>query len=291
LIELIMVVVLLGFVSITAIPFYYNLKAEAASAAEKGVVGAVRTGILTYFAANKSYPMSLDSGSLEVCSAANTCFETVLAQGGVTSSWAKASSLSYLGPTGDTYVYDPITGSFLPASASILNFSDFNSGTATGWQTTMGSAVVQDGAYVLSGSQGRSFTGDTSWDDYTIDTDATLTQGNGYGLFFRVTDPSSLTGYSFQYDAGWLGGSFIMRQWTAGHEANPFAVATAPLGFQWRDIERHITVKVQGNTFTTFIDGQQVLTGTNSAYASGQVGLRTWTNGSAEFDNFQVSTD
>jgi len=255
LIELVMVIVLLGLLSATAIPFYYNLKAEAVTAAEKGVVGAVRSGILTYLAANRAYPATLDSASFAACSVPNACFDTILAQGGVTSSWGKASSLSYQGPTGDTYTYDPITGSFLSASATLLSFSDFNSGTATGWTTTMGTAIVQNGEYVLSGAQGRTFTGDASWSDYTIDTNATLTQGSGYAVFFRITDPSNLSGYSFQYDSVWLGGTFIMRQWTGGHEFNPFAVAAAPQGFQWLNTERHITIAVQGDTFTASIDG------------------------------------
>ncbi len=288
LIEFVMVIVLLGLLAIVAIPKYSDLQAEAKLAAEKGVLGAVRSGIYTYFVKHKAYPATLDSATPATCSTTNMCFGTVLDQDGVTSGWSKTDSLNYQSPTGNTYTYKPSDGSFLLANTSLVS-SNFDSGTAVGWTTTMGSASVQDGQYVLSGAQARAFTGDASWSDYTIETDATLIQGAGYGVFFRVTNASSLTGYSFQYDATWMGGTFIMRKWTAGQEAAPFATASPPSGFQWSGTERQVKVSVSGNTFTAFIDGQQVLSGTNSAYSSGQVGLRTWTNSSASFDNFQVS--
>lgn len=288
LIELVMVIVLLGLLATVAIPKYFDLQSEAKLAAEKGIVGAVRSGIYTYFVKNKAYPATLDSATAAACATTNMCFSTVLDQNGVTSGWTKTDSVNYQSPAGNTYTYNPSNGSFVSANAPLLS-SNFDAGTAAGWTTTMGSASVQDGQYVLSGSQARSFTGDPSWSDYTIDTDATLAQGAGYGVFFRVTNAANLTGYSFQYDANWMGGSFIMRQWTAGHEAAPFATASPPAGFQWSGTERQVKLNVSGNTFTAFIDGQQVLTGTNSAYSSGQVGLRTWTNSSASFDNFQVS--
>ena len=290
LIELVMVIVLLGLLAIVAVPKYFDLQSDANLAAEKGIVGAVRSGIYTYFVKNKAYPATLDSATPAACSITNMCFNTVLDQNGVTSGWTKTDSLNYQSPAGNTYTYKPSDGSFLPGSA-FLSDSNFDTGTAVGWTKTIGNAVVQNGEYVVGPTAGdsRSFTGDKSWTDYTINTDATLNAGVGYGVFFRVTDSGSLTGYSFQYDSGWMGGTFIMRQWTAGHEATPFAVAAPPAGFQWLNTDRHVTITVQGSTFTASIDGQQVLTGTNSAYSSGQVGVRTWTNSSASFDNFQVS--
>jgi hypothetical protein len=37
-----------------------------------------------------------------------------------------------------------------------------------------------------------------------------------------------------------------------------------------------VQVVAQGNTFTAYIDGQAMLTATDSTYASGGVGLRSW---------------
>ena len=104
LIELIMVIVLLGLLAIVAIPKYYDLSANAKTAAEQGVVGGVRAGIYTYFANNKAYPATLDSATAAACTAANACFTTVLSQGGIQQDWTKASAT--------TYTYTVATGAF-----------------------------------------------------------------------------------------------------------------------------------------------------------------------------------
>ena len=119
LIELVMVVVLLGLLAIVAIPKYYNLQNDANLAAEKGVVGAVRAGIHTYFAKNKAYPATLDSATSAVCSITNMCFNTVLDQNGVTSGWTKTASLSYQSSAGNTYIYKPSDGSFMSSSTPL----------------------------------------------------------------------------------------------------------------------------------------------------------------------------
>ncbi len=112
LVELIMVIVILGILAVVAVPQYFNLSVSANTAAEQGVVGGVRAGILTYFAQNRAYPATLDSATNAACSAANACFSTVLQQGGITSQWTKASATTYTGPAGTTYTYTAATGAF-----------------------------------------------------------------------------------------------------------------------------------------------------------------------------------
>jgi MSHA pilin protein MshA len=113
LIELVMVIVILGILAAVAIPKYFDLQAEAKTAAEKGVVGGVRAGIHTYYAGSSphAWPTTLDSATDGACTASNACFTTVLAQGGITSDWSKAG-LVYTGPNGGTYTYAPATGEF-----------------------------------------------------------------------------------------------------------------------------------------------------------------------------------
>jgi len=113
LIELVMVMILLGILAIVAIPKYFDLQSDARTAAEQGVVGGVRAGIYTYFAKNVAFPGSLDAANVTSCGSSNTCFDTVLAQGGVqTNDWAKTSSNTYRGPTNTTYTYTVATGEF-----------------------------------------------------------------------------------------------------------------------------------------------------------------------------------
>lgn len=119
LIEVVMVMVLLGLLATVAIPKYYDLQNDANTAAEKGVAGAVRAGVHTYFAKNRTYPATLDSATPAVCSATNKCFDAVLDQNGITSSWIKTDSLSYQSPAGNTYIYKPGEGSFLSSSTPL----------------------------------------------------------------------------------------------------------------------------------------------------------------------------
>ena len=292
LIELVMVIVIAGILSAVAVPKYFDLQDKAKLAAENGVVGGVRSGIYTYFTSNKVYPVTLDAASNIDCAIGNICFDTILQQNGITSGWTKTASLNYQGPAGNNYIYKPSDGSFLMAGAPVgttLSYNTFDTGSS-GWTTTIGNAIVQGGQFVFGPSaEARSFTGDAAWSDYTIDTDVNLLSGSGYGVFFRVSNSASLTGYSFQYDPNWSGGTFIMRKWLNGHEFAPFAQVSAPAGFVWLGSSRHIKVDVSGSIFSASIDGQQVLTGTDTAYATGKVGLRTWSSSVANFDNFQVN--
>ncbi len=115
LIELVMVIVLLGILAIVAIPKYYDLQNDALLASEKGVLGAVRSGIVTYYSKYKAYPATLDGYAAAACSATVKCFDTVLDQGGIQQDWTKVSGNSYSGPSAPTttYVYNNVDGSFV----------------------------------------------------------------------------------------------------------------------------------------------------------------------------------
>lgn len=119
LIELIMVIVILGILAAVAIPRFFNLQANAQQAAERGVVGGVRSGIATYYADDCinappcNYPATLDAKvAPSACTAAAPCFVEVLSQGGITSDWTKATATTYTGPAGTTYTYTALTGTF-----------------------------------------------------------------------------------------------------------------------------------------------------------------------------------
>ncbi len=115
LIELVMVIVILAILAAVAIPKYFDLQAQAQAAAEKGIVGGVRAGIYTAYAASptpKSFPATLDAAADGACTSANPCFGNVLSQGGVTEGWTKAGN-NYTGPAGGIYIYTAATGEFI----------------------------------------------------------------------------------------------------------------------------------------------------------------------------------
>jgi len=113
LIELVMVIVILGILAAVAIPQYFDLSSQANTAAEKGVVGGVRAGLMTYYAQYKAFPADLDTGgATDACDTTNPCFNGVLTSGGITADWTKSSTTEYTGPAGNEYTYDSGTGSF-----------------------------------------------------------------------------------------------------------------------------------------------------------------------------------
>jgi hypothetical protein len=153
------------------------------------------------------------------------------------------------------------------------------------WRIVNGNWQIKDG-YLLGGpGEGRIFR-ELSQGDYTITVNgAVLNQGNGYGIWFRATNVEKVNGYTFQYDPGY--GAFIMRKWVNGNELSPFAVAYAP-GYNWTTTPRQVQIVAKGNTFTAYVDGKQVLQGTDSTYTQGGVGFRTWDNTTARFGNISV---
>lgn len=119
LIELIMIIVILGVLAAVAVPRFFDLQANANLAAERGVVGGVRAGISTLRAnniangVNPVNPALLDAvPAAGACAPATPCFVNVLDQGGITADWTKGTTVTYIGPAGTTYTYNPVNGSF-----------------------------------------------------------------------------------------------------------------------------------------------------------------------------------
>lgn len=126
--------------------------------------------------------------------------------------------------------------------------------------------------------------------DYTVHLNgATLDKGNGYGIFFRLQDyDDTPNGYAFQYDPGYAGGAYVVRKWVNGYEINPPIVANRMSGYDWLDSSRDVELQVKGDTFTAFVDGEQVMTFTDPNYESGGVGLRTWDSTAVCMDDFRI---
>lgn len=113
--------------------------------------------------------------------------------------------------------------------------------------------------------------------DYTIQVrDAVLYQGDGYGIFFRTTyNQKGANGYIFQYDPGLK--AFVIRKWINGKEIwQPIAKTPIPPGYPIYNTPHTIEIRVQGNLFTVFIDGQQMLQAEDDTYTEGGIGFRTW---------------
>lgn len=159
------------------------------------------------------------------------------------------------------------------------------------WNTVQGGWETRDGQLCNTrGGQGKIFDScsqDLPSNDYTVTANSvTLSQGNGYGIFFRNSGGARDNGYIFQYDPGYGGGAFIFRKRINGRETRAFAV-NRPSGFDW-NASHDVQVKVEGDTFTAYVDGVEVLTATDDTFTEGGTGIRTWDNTRTCFDELTV---
>lgn len=169
--------------------------------------------------------------------------------------------------------------------------SDDFSSELDGWDTLTGAWKSGDGQVCTAGSAWafNQCSLEMNVSNYTVSLDGvSLTKGNGYGIVFRASEAGKkFNGYTFQYDPGYGGGAFIFRKWVNGRELSPFAVAPAS-GFDWYGSPKDVQLVVNGNQFTAYVDGQPVLTGSDSTYTEGGVGLRSWDGSEVCFDNFSI---
>jgi len=181
-----------------------------------------------------------------------------------------------------------------PASDKFAIDYGFEEEVPAGWSEVKGKYwEVVNGKYQAglpggSGGEHRSFSGSEDWTDYTLTLTASLEMGQGYGVYFRVTDVEQVDGYVFQYDPGYSRGAFLFREIVNGREKSPFARAWAPSGYSWYGQDRSVSIAVAGDSFKAYLDGVEVLSGNDSTWSAGGVGLRTWARSVANFDDIRV---
>jgi Flp pilus assembly pilin Flp len=139
------------------------------------------------------------------------------------------------------------------------------------------------------GGEGRIYADGFTGEDYIINIEsARLFQGNGYGVYFRTSQPHLVDGYTFQYDPGYK--ALIFRKWVGGHELSPpIAVERMPSDYDWYSTDHQIQLSVIGDTFIVNIDGQEMMKASDNTYTKGGLGLRTWDNTIACFDGIKVT--
>ncbi len=201
-------------------------------------------------------------------------------------------------PSGGTYVWlqrtpAPIIGCSLhygtvpPGESETVLFSSlFND--QSGLKRLLGQWNTANGALNnRPGQENRIAFGDTAWTDYEIKVSAVLSQGSGYGIYYRADANPAITGYVFQYDPG-LGNRFVVRKVVGGVEQAPFQSVPMPPGFTVYNQSHDISVAVQGDRTVIKVDNQTVLDFRDDRFTSGSGGFRTWGQSAASFDNLNV---
>jgi hypothetical protein len=177
--------------------------------------------------------------------------------------------------------------------AGLLSFFDnFNTGNLENWTVRQGTWSAFNGQYYTSTGlveNGISTANLENLTNYTVQTDIAFKDtGTGFraGIIFRYVDYQNYYTFelSHEYSCAVIG-KYDPSAPDYGTNLAWLIQGSYPIQ---TNTDYLIKVVVQNNNFTCFINGQQVLSITDSSYLSGKVGLRA-RNADVLFDNFRVT--
>ena len=305
LVELMVVVSIIGIITAIAIPYYneykrtscdqaaltdlYNVKAAVQKKMTDDVLSS--TGISQDIGAALTVVLAdglAGNGTYGYPGPTKKCGVTITNSGSVATSktpqgtdqGVKGWSLDMAGGVG--------AASTEQAPASVLFQSNFDS--MNGLTPLIGSwNVTSTGELRPNISGGRLAFGDSSWTDYSIDVTATLESGSGYGVYYRADSNPKISGYIFQYDPG-AGNKFTVRKVVEGVEQST-ALQSVKMSsdFSVYNTQHDISISLQGSQQTIKVDGQTVLSFTDTSFTKGNAGLRSWGESSVAFNSATVT--
>lgn len=189
-----------------------------------------------------------------------------------------------------------------PPESEIINFftDDFENGTSnwTRVRSTLfnGNWLTQQGK--LKGTQlGATLLNNFSRDDFIVSVDGVELKSvgkkyEGYGIFFRASNENAINGYMVEVekkdskDPGLL----YFSKWENGYQiVPPLASTTVPDNFDWEN-PGDFKVAVQGNTFTAYLDGKEMLTAKDDTYNKGTIGISVNSGSQITLDSVRVDS-
>ena len=159
--------------------------------------------------------------------------------------------------------------------ANTLNGLDGFTSVSGGWTSGPGGLSSNGVAGSLMATGGN-------WSDFTLQTTATFTSADSYGMYYRSAGDAS-SGYVLQFEPAQH--AFVVRKIVGGVESAPIATMNMPAGFSG---QHSISVSVSGNTHTVTV-GSATMTFNDSTYGSGTVGLQSAAGSNVNFTGFTVS--
>ncbi len=221
----------------------------------------------------------IDPPSMELLVHQNLLMSAPICKAGGSYSWVLSSD-------GEYHVVCSVHGSVSSKQMYSSSFSDNN-----GIVILSGNWQVQNGnLFSTFGGENRAIFNGSNGKDYEIIVNATLSSGAGYGIYYRATNDTNISGYVFQYDKG-LGNKLVIRKVINGQEQAPFQSVDMPLSIQSTLNNPHqVTIQVQGTQQTIQVDGQQVMKFTDSTFTSGYVGTRSWSGSKVQFQDVTVNS-
>ncbi len=212
----------------------------------------------------------------------------------------------YRCPSGGTYVWlvsDPTAAGYPmvvcslhgpattpPADTVVAALFSSSFDSMDGLTLLKGKWEIQDDTLINQGKgEHRLVFGDTAWTDYTTTVKATLEEGKGYGLYYRVDGEKQITGYCFQYEPGVGKGAFVVREVINGKQGAPIQRVYIPDGYPVYGQSHEMSVAVSGDRHVISIDGEVVMDFSDDTFASGAAGLRTLSKSPTVFESITVS--
>jgi DNA-binding protein HU-beta len=179
--------------------------------------------------------------------------------------------------------------------SSIKSAAFVYDGTTNGITSLCGHGItVSDGSlrFTNPGDENRVVFGQLSWTDHVVHVTATLTSGNGYGIYYRSDGKTGfqpgITGYCFQFDAGLS--KLLVRKVVDGYEFEPFqSVPMSAAVVAALSSPHNISVAVKGDHHVISVDGAVVLDFHDGSFSSAMAGLRGWNGCDPSFSAVSVT--
>ena len=280
LVELIIVVAIIAILAAIAVPSFTAITNRA----EEGQCMANREVALSayqvYAITDGSIIPEADEG-MQFLVDSNLIFDEIVCEFGGTYTWKKNAD-------GDIYISCDVHSDIFYLFSGGFEASNILSSSGGAWN------VVNGSLFDAVGRTGRAIIDGTFGDDYSIETTAQmLTDSNGYGVYYRATsEAANISGYCFQFDPGYDGGSFIVRKVDNGTETSPIARVKMNDVFDSSFDEQgihDIKIDVVGDQHVISIDDTQVLDFADDAFTEGYVGYRTWHTTDVAIIDLQVT--
>ena len=216
-----------------------------------------------------------------------------------------------------------LTASILtPASGQSLPFADdFDDGNYTGW-TVFDDREPQSGPsrWIIQGGALRQTSniwafapveletryhlgthvsaGDKNWSDYSFNAHVRSTDNDGVGLLFRYEDENNYYRILLMNDPAWSGrdinGTPVntpLQRIQKFEGGEPTILAENLVDQAYPSGYFSLTADVRGDTIRAYLNGELILTATDNTYTRGKVGLLSYANTGAHYDNILVSED
>jgi pectate lyase len=177
-----------------------------------------------------------------------------------------------------------------PSAFADTLFSDaFEDGNSNGWSKSGGTwSVVNDGSLVYrqsgTSSDARTLAGSTAWTDYAVQARVKPTGYNGANRHVGVLARAQSSSNYYALVATSTGAVQLLKRAGGAPVVLGTGGVTVPTG-GWATLRLDVT----GSTLAGYVNGTLAVQATDSAFATGRVGLAT-SYASASFDDVEVLT-